>query len=187
MQRQRFGLDHYLLLSAKSRRLWVRGESIPFKSHQPWDLLITSRYGYHAMLLQSSLQWRPSSWLFCNGIFMKLNKETKTSSQYGSSRVPLQHRVSLGWACLLQPLFKPPRKNSVFTMHKFALSSEHIVSILSVPSYVLCSYLYSGLTNDTRRTLFSFDDGFISSRISRSLQPPYGFEGEDVWLSTRLQ
>ena len=45
----------------------------------------------------------------------------------------------------------------------FLASAEHIVSVLFVQSYVLCSYLHSGLTSGTQRTLLSAGDGFISS------------------------
>jgi len=63
--------------------------------------------------------------------------------------------------------------------HKPALSAEHIVSILSVQSYVLCLYLYSGLTSGTQRTLLSVDDGFISSPWYYSQSSPF------MWVWTR--
>ena len=87
-----------------------------------------------------------------------------------ANRGDLEHRYSPGcqWAGLAYYSCYPNCCGESHSLpcvsgYKLALSAEHIVSILSIQSYVLCSYLYSCLTSGTQWTLLSIDNGFISS------------------------
>ena len=84
----------------------------------------------------------------------------------------LERRYSAGcqWAGLAHNSCYPNRQWNSQSLpcvsgHKLALSAEHVVSILSVQSYVLCShYLHSpDLTIGTQQTLLSVDESSISS------------------------
>ena len=76
-----------------------------------------------------------------------------------------RHRKSYSLPCILD--------------HKLVLYVEHIVSILSIQSYVLCSYLHSCLMSGTQPTLLSVDDGFIS------LPWCYWLPSPSMWVWTR--
>ena len=116
------------------------------------------------------------------------NRTRKPRSPANTGDLERRYNTGYQWdglaSCNCYPN-RPGKTQSLLCVsgHKLALSAEHIVSILSVQSYVLCSYLHSDLTSGThwQRTLLSVDNIPIS-------QPWYYWQSSPsmwVWKQER--
>ena len=96
------------------------------------------------------------------------NRTRKPRSPANTGDLERRYNAGCQWAGLAYYSCYPNRREESQSLprisgHKLALSAEHIVSVLSVQSYVLCSYSHLDLTSGTQRTLLSVDDSSISS------------------------